>query len=169
MEKPIKDFEDYIINDSGINEQTVWSTKTNKWMKPTLSNGYYMINLCKNGVIYHKTIHKLIAESFIPNPQNKPCIDHINGNSQDNSVFNLRWCSYEENNNNPITRERMSQNKNRINVSKEILQYTLNGEFVRAYLSAKDANRISGFSSSHIADCCRGERKTHKGFKWTYK
>ena len=110
MEKPIKDFEDYIINDSGINEQTVWSTKTNKWLKPTIaSNGYYVINLCKNGVPQTRTIHSLIGEAFIENIENKPCIDHINTIRTDNRVENLRWCTRPENQNNTTSKVKMSE------------------------------------------------------------
>jgi len=54
-------------------------------------------------------VHRAVAELFIPNPENKPCIDHINGNSHDNKKENLRWCTYTENNNNPITKERQSK------------------------------------------------------------
>lgn len=85
----------YQISDEG----KVWSNKTNKWLKPNLGNhGYYTVNINGKNVL----LHRLIAETFIPNPENKPCIDHINGNRQDNRIENLRWCTYGENNNNPI-------------------------------------------------------------------
>ena len=77
----------------------VWSFKTNKWLKPCLGNhGYFTVNINGKTVL----LHRLIAEAFIPNPENKHCIDHINGNRQDNRIENLRWCTYSENNNNPV-------------------------------------------------------------------
>lgn len=100
----IKDFEEYQITD----DCRVWSKKRNKWLKPSTNQGYWFVILCKEGKTYSRLIHRLVAEAFIPNPDNKPCIDHINGNRQDNSIENLRWCTYEENNNNPITKRRMS-------------------------------------------------------------
>ena len=56
-------------------------------------------------------VHRAVAELFIPNPENKPCVDHINGNRYDNKKENLRWCTYTENNNNSITKERQSESK----------------------------------------------------------
>ncbi len=80
-------------------------------------------NVKKNGVSYecrlnncgykvftsHELLHKAVAMLFIPNPENKPCIDHINGNKLDNRACNLKWCSYKENSNNPITKSRQSE------------------------------------------------------------
>ena len=77
-----------------------------KPMKPHLiSTGYLMVDLYKNSQRTHYLIHRLIAEAFISNPNNLPCIDHINTIKTDNRVENLRWCSYKENCNNPLTRE----------------------------------------------------------------
>ena len=106
MEKvDIKGFENYQITDEG----NVWSKKTNRWLKfgKTIA-GYYFVILRKDGKSYNKMIHRLIAQAFIPNPDNKPCIDHINAVRTDNRIENLRWSTYTENNNNPITRKRMS-------------------------------------------------------------
>lgn len=104
MEKVINGFEDYIINDSGINERSVWSKKRNQWVKPRpMPNGYVHMCFSKEGKHYHKYLHRLIAEAFIPNPENKPEIDHINGVRNDNRVENLRWATKTENMNNPLT------------------------------------------------------------------
>lgn len=95
----IKGWEKYQITDDG----RVWSKKSNKWLKSFIgTNGYYMVCLCDNGKGKFFLMHRLLADAFIPNPENKPCIDHINGNRLDNSLANLRWCTYSENNTNPI-------------------------------------------------------------------
>ena len=74
----------------------------NKLTEPHIyDNGYKCI--CK------QLVHRMVAELFIPNINNKPCIDHIDGDKLNNRVDNLRWCDYKENNNNPITVERNRQ------------------------------------------------------------
>lgn len=75
------------------------------------TNGYKQIDLTYKQKKGKFLLHRLLAEAFIPNPENKPCIDHINGNKLDNRIENLRWCTYEENNNNPVTIEKF---KNKI-------------------------------------------------------
>lgn len=73
-----------------------------------ISTGYLMADLFKNGQGKKYLIHRLVAEAFIPNPENLPCIDHINTIKTDNRVENLRWCSNKENMNNPLTREHIN-------------------------------------------------------------
>lgn len=75
------------------------------------TNGYLHASLWKNNKMKFIPIHRLIAEAFIPNPQSKPCIDHINTNRTDNRIENLRWCTYQENNNNPITKDKMNKSR----------------------------------------------------------
>lgn len=73
-----------------------------------ISTGYLMADLYKNSQRTHYLVHRLVADAFIPNPNNLPCIDHINTIKTDNRVENLRWCSNKENMNNPLTREHIN-------------------------------------------------------------
>lgn len=92
----IKQNENYSINEAGEvrNDFTgkVLRQATNK------STGYKMVSLWKNNKEKHFTVHRLLAEAFIPNPENKPTVDHKDGNRQNNSLENLRWATYEEQN-----------------------------------------------------------------------
>lgn len=99
----IKNFDDYQITDDG----RVWSKEKNKFLKPYVGkNGYSQICLYKQKKKKLCYIHRLVAEAFIDNLENKPCIDHINTLKNDNRVENLRWCTPKENYHNKITEER---------------------------------------------------------------
>ena len=73
--------------------------KTEKILKPkTSKKGYREVSLSENNIRKYKLVHRLVAELFIPNPENKPCIDHIDSDKSNNKVENLRWVTYQENN-----------------------------------------------------------------------
>lgn len=86
----------YSIDEHG----TVRNDETGKTKKPYCNkrNGYLYVDLWENNRSIKRPIHRLIAEAFIPNPDNKPTVDHIDGNRQNNSLKNLRWASYSEQN-----------------------------------------------------------------------
>jgi hypothetical protein len=90
----IKGFENYSVSNLG----RVRNNNTNRILKPGInSKGYYNVSLYIEGNMYTKNIHKLVAEAFIVNPYNKPCIDHIDNNRLNNNVSNLRYCTQQEN------------------------------------------------------------------------
>lgn len=146
-------------------------------MKPYKEKkGYLRVRLCKNGKYKHFLIHRLVANAFIPNPNNKPFIDHIDTNPSNNKVDNLRWVTNKENCNNPLTINHLIENsglknmKGKLNhLSKPILQFSIDGEFIRKWDSAADITRELGISNGNICSCCRGERyKTAYGYIWKY-
>ena len=141
-------------------------------------DGYLRVGLSKNGKTKYCLVHRLVAETFLENPENKPCINHkIEGDkgkkinmvifntdgSIDREKTTIEWCTYEENNNYATHNERMAKTK-----SKKVLQLSLNGDLIREWPSTQECGR-NGFDQSVVARCCRGERKTHKGFRWKYK
>ena len=154
---------------------TVKSLSNNKIKKEKIlkqvktTNGYLFVNLCKNGKRKFYQIHRLVAQAFLPNPENKPCIDHINTNKTDNRVCNLRWVTAKENMNNPLSIDKL---KNKLGIkhhnSKPVLQLTLTGELIKKWNSIRDVERELGINQSNISKCCKGDVKSAGKFKWQY-
>ena len=188
--KEIEGFDNYQISNLG----RVKNIKFDRLVKPLLDNrGYIMVNLYKDGKMKRLSLHRLIAIAFIPNPENKPCIDHINTDRSDNRIENLRWVTQKENHNNPLSivnhgnasRGRIVSEEQKKNQSekmkgrykgnkwgsKKIIQLTLDGIFVMEWDAIKDAADSLGVSSSAIWNCLNGkcQVKSIKGFKWKYK
>ena len=149
--------------------------------------GYLKVKLSKNGEYKTCSAHRLIAFTFLPNPENKPCINHkIEGEKgkKINMVFfnedgtidkertTIEWVTYEENNNYATRNERaakaISKAMTNGKLSKKVLQLSLGGELICEWESTAECGR-NGFNQSLVAACCRGERKTHKGFRFMYK
>lgn len=135
-------------------------------------NGYLMVWLYKGTKRKTMKVHRLVAEAFIPNPKQKPQIDHINAIRQDNRVENLRWCTEKENSNNPITARRNGEShfSTKSSCSIRVGQYTLEGELIKEWGCINDVERELNISHAHIIGCCKGYKykKSAGGFIWRY-
>ena len=137
--------------------------------------GYLVVTLGKRPERKQHTVHSLVAKAFLPNPDNLPAINHIDGNKANNQVSNLEWISYRSNTAHAIntglfkpheTPKRIG--KNNVN-SKPVLQFDPNGIFIKRWDSIADACRSFGRGHSNIYLCVEGRRKTAYGFKWEYE
>lgn len=105
--KDVKDFEGfYKVSNKG----KVYSVKRNELLTPAIGNNrYYKVVLCKNGIKINKSVHRLVAEAFLPNPNSLPVINHKDENRLNNNVENLEWCTYEYNTNYGTHRKKLSE------------------------------------------------------------
>lgn len=137
----------------------------------TSHKGYPIAYLSKNAKSKTVRIHRLVAKAFIPNPDNKPQINHIDGDKTNNNVSNLEWVTNSEN---QLHAYEMGLNyvTGRAGKPKRpVIQIDIEtGERVKEYPSIAEAARTIGVaSSSNIGQCCRGEKKTIAGYRWKYK
>ena len=140
-------------------------------------NGYLQVGLSKNKETKMCYVHRLVAETFLPNPEGKPCVNHkIEGKkgktmnfvffNEDGSVneerTTIEWVTYEENNNYATRNERISKAH-----SKRVLQLSLSGELIREWESTHECGR-NGFDQGNVSRCCNGKLPHYKGFRWMY-
>ena len=124
-------------------------------LKPALNTGgYNSVSLSLNNKAKSVTLHRLIMTAFIANPDNKPCINHIDGNKLNNSLSNLEWCTYKYNN--------IYNNKSKKNCI-AISQYDLEGNFIKDWESARQVYRQLKIQYKNICKCCKGKRKKAGG------
>ena len=143
-----------------------------KIMKPSINvTGYYYVILSLNDIPKRESIHRLVAINFIDNLENKPQVNHINGIRTDNRVENLEWCTASENVKHSYTVLKrvpypLGKFGSNSNVSKPILQYDLNGNFLIKFASQKEAAEKTGTNNQCISLCFKGKIKTAGGFTW---
>ena len=118
------------------------------------TNGYVYVQLCKDGDCKNIRLHRLVAETFIPNPRNLPQVNHKDGNKENNCVNNLEWCTNQENVKHAY-KMGLAKSKNKIKVK----QYDLNGKFIKQYNSLTEASKQSRVSISKISTCINGKYK----------
>ena len=164
----------------------VKSLRRNIIMKQKIVKGYNMLTLTKAGKQKGETVSRLVGRAFIPNPENKPQINHIDENKQNNHVDNLEWVTAKENANHGTRPDRLRkisiENKShkhlfkneglrKLSESRKVLVRQIDvetGEVINVFPSRAEANEFLGKkrTSSVISDCLSGRSKTAYGFKW---
>ena len=177
---PINNYEEiYEISNFG----NIKNIKRNKIMKPFVSKktGYLQIDLCKNGNKKRYNIHRLVAIHFVDNFDNYNYINHKDENRKNNKAINLEWCTQKYNCNygsrnlkisrcskgrkhKPETKDKISKA-----LSKTILQYNKENDFIKEWRNAYEVARELKVSPSNINACCNNKRKSAYGYIWKFK
>ena len=177
----------YSVSNTG----RVLSHIRDKELQPMLCRGYLRVHLCNHGKTKAVPIHRIVAMAFIANPENKPTVNHINENKQDNRVENLEWATVAENNNYGTRIQRSIKNTDfkgrasKIDYSvvaakhdyhainkwqmKPVVQMAKDGTIIRTFENINEAARCVGGNSNAIRLCLkRGPEATSSGFRWAY-
>lgn len=165
MKKMLDDFPQYTVDRQG----NVWSNKSGRFVKHQRekSSGYVCVMLYNNKERKRVKVHRLVAEAFLPNPLNLPCVNHKDENKANNDVSNLEWCSYKYNNFYGKAPTAMAVNARK----RPVCQYSLAGDLMGEYESASHAERVTGIRQSNISKCCLGRKwfNTAGGYVWKFK
>lgn len=158
----------YLISDAG----KVFSVRNNRVLKnQRLQNGYWRIELNINGEKERHFIHRLVAETFLPNLDNLPCVNHKDENPSNNHVSNLEWCTHKYNMNYGTIIERKVKNRPKKESSeyywsKKVYQFDLEGNFIAEYGSFAEAARSIDGGVSPIRKVVQGIMKKYNGYYW---
>lgn len=181
--KDIKKFKDYTIDTEG----NIYSKKKHKYLKQTINKyGYCKVTLQKDKYKKMYSVHRLVAEAFIPNPNNLPQVNHKDGNKQNNRMENLEWCTAKHNMNEAVKiglfdnckkiqkENAVKSNLNKYHVlanevtKKKVAQYDKQNNLLNTYESISEASRKTGITITNISYSANGKRKTAGGFIWHF-
>ena len=177
--RPVNGYEYYMVSNLGkvkslareTNNQYRFSERILKRLKNN-STGYYTVNLYKDRKMKSHLVHSLVAFAF---PEicgewfEGAVVNHKNEDKTDNRAENLEWITQKENINYGTHNQRISNKMTNGKLSKPVLQYDLNGVFIKEWPSANEIQRQLGYNQSNISCCCRGEYRQANGYIWKYE
>lgn len=172
--KDVKDFEGFYQVSNLGNIRSIprnGTVKNYRILKPNNVKGYYQVSLQKKGKKKYMKVHRLVAEAFIENTQNKREVNHIDGNKLNNKLTNLEWVTSSENQKHAfkIGLQKPHPKYGKENIcSKKINQYDLNGKFIKTWDCIREASDFVKVSTTSIINCCKKKQHTAANFFWEY-
>lgn len=156
----------YRISNQGTVCRLYKNGKVN-FMTPRILNGYWRVKLCNGNTQKEYFLHRLIAQAFIPNPDNKPEINHINGIKTDNRIENLEWVTRSENAIHATKTGLLKYSEYRYNRARDInSKPVMCVETRKIYVSCTEAGKDIKTDAAHIGECISGKRSTAGGYHW---
>lgn len=149
----------YSVSDSG----EIKNNTTNKILKQQIQNGYCHCTLSIKPKPKRCRVHRLVAQAFLDNPENKEFVNHKDGNRQNNCVDNLEWVTPSENTQHAVKTGLTTSRRCR-----PVIQYSMNGDKMMAFNSLADAERQTGVSYSKISAVCNRKRRSAGDYQWRY-
>ena len=171
----IDDYTNYEVSNTGLIRNRI----TGRILKFSNKKRYYTVALYQNGVRSDRYVHRLVAQAFIPNPNNLGYVNHLDHNIKNNNVENLEWCTSSENARHSYEngRRKLEYQEDRKHVQKimvektkkSVAQYDLRNNLIAVYESGANASRQTGVNSRGISLVCNGKRQTAGGFIWRFQ
>lgn len=150
---------DYSVSTEGV----VRKDTTDYILSQSSQQDYKFVTLLIAGKQKRMRVHRMVAETFLDNPEKKPYVNHINGNRGDNNVENLEWVTPSENTQHAVETGLFMSGR-----ARPVIQYNLDGVQMATFESASEAARQTGGSQSKITMCCRRQRQTANDYQWRY-
>ena len=161
----------YLVSNFG----KIYSLRYKKLLSTYSQDGYDYVSFVVNRKHTNISVHRAVALTFIPNPEGKEEVNHIDGNKKNNSTTNLEWVSRKENVNHAIANNLRPRDVSSLwkdgksPLSRTTLQLDFEGNLVKEWESQISASRALGVSQSGISKCCRGVTASYHGFVWKFK
>ena len=169
--KDIPDFEGlYQVSNLGNVKSLIgWNKKTKQYEKRKkillpVNGEYKKVCLSKDKKKKTMSVHRIVANVFIPNPNNLPQVNHKDENKYNNCVDNLEWCTHKYNMNHGTKQDRESIIKTKYH----ILQYDLDDNLIKEWFNLREIEKNTNYKKSNIQHCCANKAKTAYGYKWKY-
>ena len=186
----IDGFPDYLVTSHGRILSLKYGKIREIKIRKNYKTKYCYVGLCKNGKVNGIYVHRLVAQAFIPNPDNKTDVNHIDEDKTNNHVSNLEWVTHKENCNHGTRVQRVSESntgkkrteetKRKLSECKKgkyigdknprakaVIGFKINGCNIKHYKCMKESEK-DGFNPKCIRNCCKGKQKNHKDYVWYY-